>query len=382
MNIVFISNYFNHHQKSFCEAMYSYIGDDFVFVSTSQMGEERKKLGYGESVIPSYVKYNYTSPEDYAECQSLIDDADIVIVGAAREKLLSNRKKANRIIVRYAERPLKNGNSFLKYIPRYIRMHHNMHSENQYLFCSSGYTHSDYLKFGLFKNKAYKWGYFPQTIKYDISSIIDKKGKKKILWCGRFLDWKHPDDVILVGKKLREAGYDFEIDMIGTGPMEELLNDMIRTNGMEDLVYMLGSMKPELVREHMKNAGIYLFTSDFKEGWGAVLNESMNGGCAVVASHAIGSVPFLLKNNENGLIYKSGDVEDLYMKVKYLLDNPSEQERLGEQAYNTILDLWNADVAAKRFLQFVAEITEHKCCDLYDKGPCSRAEIINNNWFR
>ena len=49
----------------------------------------------------------------------------------------------------------------------------------------------------------------------------------------------------------------------------------------------------------MEKSEIFLFTSDKGEGWGAVLNESMNSACAVVASHAIGSVPFLLKDGEN-----------------------------------------------------------------------------------
>ena len=83
---------------------------------------------------------------------------------------------------------------------------------------------------------------------------------------------------------------------------------------------MLGAMPPEEVRRHMEKADIYLFTSDFNEGWGAVLNESMNSGCAVVASHAIGSVPFLIKNGENGLIYENGNQLDLEKQVLRLLE--------------------------------------------------------------
>ena len=37
---------------------------------------------------------------------------------------------------------------------------------------------------------------------------------------------------------------------------------------------MLGSMTPEQVREHMEESILFLFTSDFGEGWGAVLNEA------------------------------------------------------------------------------------------------------------
>jgi len=77
----------------------------------------------------------------------------------------------------------------------------------------------------------------------------------------------------------------------------------------------------------------------------------MNSGCAVVASHAIGSVPFLIKHNENGLIYKNGDLDDLYIKVKYLIDNPQKQEDIGREAYSTIVDLWNAEVAAEKFIK-------------------------------
>jgi len=113
-----------------------------------------------------------------------------------------------------------------------------------------------------------------------------------------------------------------------------------------------------------------------------VLNEAMNSGCAVVASHAIGSVPFLMKDGENGLIYESGNVDMLYEKVKYLLDKPEEQIRLGTAAYHTIADLWNAEVAAERFVELSKHILAgEKHPDLYKDGPCSKAEIIKDNWI-
>ena len=48
---------------------------------------------------------------------------------------------------------------------------------------------------------------------------------------------------------------------------------------------------------YMESSHIFLlFTSDRNEG--AALNESMNSGCAVVASDAIGSVPYLMRYYE------------------------------------------------------------------------------------
>lgn len=381
MKVAFVSNYYNHHQKPFCEAMYALLGDEFVFISTSQMREERKKLGYGEDAVPPYVKYTYTSPEDAEACRHLIDAADAVLVGSAPETLLTHRKKEKKLIIRYAERPLKKGNALIKYIPRFIQFHRRLRGKNQYLLCSSAYTYADFQKFALFRNRAYKWGYFPQTIHCDLPALMEAKNKQKILWCGRFLDWKHPDDAIRAAKMLHDANCDFELDMIGAGPMEEQLKAQIAAFGLENKVHLLGTMKPDQVRQHMERAGIYLFTSDFNEGWGAVLNEAMNSGCAVVASHAIGAVPYLLQNGENGYIYQSGNRDTLFHRVKYLLEHPLEQERLGTQAYQTIAEAWNAEVAAERFLRFVEEIAKHGSCDLFKNSPCSKAEIIRNDWF-
>lgn len=126
-----------------------------------------------------------------------------------------------------------------------------------------------------------------------------------------------------------------------------------------------------------------MFTSDFNEGWGAVLNESMNSGCAVVASHAIGSVPYLMEDKKNGLIYKNGDIDDLYNKVKYLLDNSQKCTEFGKNAYLTLTKEWNSNVAAERFLHVAKNLLKGQSIDgLYTQGPCSEVKKLKNNWKR
>ena len=164
--------------------------------------------------------------------------------------------------------------------------------------------------------------------------------------------------------------------------MEQELKKMISDYNLENEVHMLGSMKPKQVREYMEQSQIYLFTSDRNEGWGAVLNESMNSACAVVASHEIGSVPFLLKDGENGLIYKDGDEEDLYRKVKLLLDKPDLCRQYGRKAYQTMADDWNAETAAKRFIELSEAILNgDKKTDLFTDGPCSIAKKLKDGWY-
>ena len=81
MKIIFVSNYFNHHQKPFCEAMIRDCKTEFLFISTSKMRQERRELGYEMQDIPEYVKYSYTSEKDKQACIKLINEADLVIVG-------------------------------------------------------------------------------------------------------------------------------------------------------------------------------------------------------------------------------------------------------------------------------------------------------------
>lgn len=235
-------------------------------------------------------------------------------------------------------------------------------------------------------------GIFSGGKKYDPDELMKGKlsaasdGLKRpcvsILWAGRLIGWKHPDASIRLAESLKEKGYSFKMTLIGTGEMEEQLHNMIRDKSLEDCVEMPGAMKASEVRSYMEKADIYLFTSDFNEGWGAVLNESMNSGCAVVASHAIGSVPFLIKDEENGLIYENGNQKQLEQQVCRLMDDAEYRMKLGLNAYHTIADLWNADVAAERLIDLCENIIfAKKTKSPYEIGICSEAKVMENDWF-
>lgn len=381
MNIVFLSNYYTHHQKTLCEALHKLTKDSFLFVENEEFSHEREKIGWKKNEGVSFVK-KYSEMTDENK-KSIIKESDLIILGSAPLSMIKERLRSKRITFKYSERIYKRGYDYKKWLPRVIRFwwFYGRH-KNLYLLAASAYTYVDYAMHGTFINKTYKWGYFPETKRYDINKVLYKKKKNKILWCGRFIEWKHPDDAIEIAKRLKKEGYSFELEFIGTGELEYQLQKSVDEYNLSRYVKFLGVLESEEVRMQMEDTGIYIFTSDFNEGWGAVLNESMNSGCAVVVSNAIGSVPFLLKQGENGFIYENGNIDSLYKYVKFLLDNPIEQRRLGEKAYYTIVDLWNAEIAAERLIKMKDEIEDHGYCDIFEDGPCSKAKIIKNNWFK
>ncbi len=385
MKIAFVSNYFNHHQQPFSDEMYRLIGDDYRFIETSPITQERLSMGWGIQDKPSYVKNTFESDLALRECEEIILSADAVIIGSAPKRLERMRLNTGKLTIKYSERifkpiagnykiPLRIIKNFIKY-KRY---------KNAYLLCASAYTSADYSHSFLFKDKAFKWGYFPRVYHYDnLDDIIKSKENNSILWVARFLELKHPEVPILVAERLKKEGYRFHLNLIGSGVMQSKIAEMIKTKNLQDCVSMLGVMKPEEVRSYMEKSQIFLFTSDFNEGWGAVLNESMNSACATVSSHAIGSVPYLIDDGTNGFIYKNGDIDDIFSKVKYLLDHPEKTAEFGKKAYETLTTVWNAEVAAKRTINLIDNIlNNHPCTDLYESGPCSKAEILGNNWYK
>lgn len=379
MEIVFLSNFYNHHQMCLSRSLWEILRGQYTFIATTPMDEERRELGYQEMKEPFLLQFE----EDPDTCMERINRADVVIFGSAPRKLILERLRKGKLTFQYSERIFKKKPPFYEMPARTVKYYlEKGRYHNMYLLCASGFAAADYARTYTFRNRTYKWGYFPETKHYRIEELLARKDKRKILWAGRLLDWKHPDDAITVAKRLKEDGYDFCMDIAGMGEMDARLQEMVRSGGLSDCVTFLGAVPSHKIRGMMENAGIYLFTSDRYEGWGAVLNESMNSGCAVVASHAIGAVPYLMKHNENGLVYHSGDVDELYNHVKYLLDHTEEQERLGRSAYETIINEWNAEMAASRLIV----LSEHllagaKQPELFENGLCSKADEMEDDWF-
>lgn len=385
MKLVFLSNYFNHHQKPVSDAFYQKLGKNYVFIETARMTQERINMGWSNIDVPEYVKYYYEDKSREVECQNLIDSADVIIIGSAPNELIKSALKSGKIVFRYSERPIKENKDFwIKYPVRFFKWHlQNKKRYKVYLLCASAFSSYDYSRFGLFRDKAFKWGYFPKTYYYDdINDILDTKKKNSILWVARMLQWKHPSHAIEVARRLCEDNLDFQLNMIGIGSEQQKIETLIHQYGLEEKVHLIGSVKPSEVRAYMEKSEIFLFTSDHNEGWGAVLNEAMNSACAVVSNARIGSAPFLIQDKKNGLLYDENDIEKLYQNTKMLIQNKEERKRLSYNAYNTITNEWNAERAVEKFMLLINNIQKNDSKnEKIFSGVCSHAEIIKDTWF-
>ena len=315
--------------------------------------------------------------------KEIILAADAVIFGACPNELIALRMKENKLSFLYSERFYKKG-VWRRWIPRTARSVKERITQysdkNIYVLCASGYLPYDLSLYGFSIDKCLKWGYFPEFISETAETT--EKAKNSILWAGRMLDWKHPEIAVLTAEWLKKQGCSFVMNIAGDGIEFDRLRTMIEKKRLQDCVHLLGSQTHHDLMKLMESHSIFMFTSDFREGWGAVLNEAMGNGCAVVASHAIGSVPFLIDNRENGMVFKNGNIDGAYRTVRYLIDNPDEVKRFGTNAKNTIIEKWNYKTAAERLVQTIHCLINKGELNIFKNGPCSKPAVLKNNWFK
>lgn len=376
MRISFVSNYFNHHQLPISDAFFELTDGQYRFFATQHVPQERIALGWDMGQLPGYV---FEAPNGHLskEDSSWLMTSDILLFGSAPERLLKSYLSGGGLAYRYSERPLKDGDVFHKRIPRWVRWHINNPMRSRlYLLSAGAYAASDYSRYGLFRERSYKWGYFPPLENHeDVELLFDCKKPASLLWCGRFIEWKHPDLAIDIAASLKEAGYVFDLTMIGAGPMEADLHKKVENLSLEACVHIVSPCSNAEIRQAMNKTQVFLFTSDRKEGWGAVLNEAMGGMCAVVASGLAGSTSYLVQDGLNGIVCTSLDAECYAAHVARLLDDAVLRKSLSLAAHQTIMNTWNARIASRRLLELSHCILNGvHSPSLFDDGPCSKAD--------
>jgi len=381
MKLTFVSNYLNHHQIPVSEVLYRKLGADYHFIQTEPMEEERVQMGWTCDVEKVPYLLEYYKQED--ACRDLIENSDVVIFGGVEdERYIKSRLNSGKLIIRYSERIYKEG-QWKAVSPRGLIKKYQDHTRYRkkqiYLLCSGAYVASDFHIIHAYPNKMFKWGYFPEFIPYPKSletAIKEKSEVPEILWAGRMISLKHPQKAIETADYLVKRGYQFKMTIIGDGVLREALEQLAIEKNLQKHIDFIGFLSQKEVREYMERADIFLFTSDFNEGWGAVANEAMNSGCALVADVAIGAVPYLIEDGVNGLIYKSGKKDELFRCTEYLLTHKEEREKMGRAAYETIREKWNPQNSAEKLLDLCYNLLKGQIVFQSD-GPCSRADIVS-----
>ncbi len=380
MKLTFFGNVIEYHQEGLCNAFYQLLGDDFHFVSYSDLPECRKQAGFQNlaDVYPYVVKAYTTEGKTVAD--DLLSSSDVAIIGAADNQIIKTCVENGIQTYLFSERFFKKG-AWRSLIPttrkKVIARAAGYKQDNFKVLCASSYLPYDLALCG-WHGKAYKWGYFPELQRYDVDELMSKKATYNktvnILWAARFLELKHPEKALQVAKHLKNCEHNFHLNIIGYGELEDFLIKEISNYGLQDMVTILGKKTAPEVRVAMENADIFLMTSDYHEGWGVVINESLSCGCVVIADEAPGATNYLIENGVNGFTYRD-DISTVFPVIEKLVTDENYRKLIQLNAYEYMINNASPQIAAKRFIELCSE------GETFSEGICSEAPIIKSKWF-
>jgi glycosyltransferase involved in cell wall biosynthesis len=161
-----------------------------------------------------------------------------------------------------------------------------------------------------------------------VGRLVEKKGVATLIESLRLLQPEFPA---------------LKVSIIGDGPDRPALEQQALELGVSRQLDFIGSTPNEKVPEHYRSARIAVVPSlvardGDQEGLGLVAVEALGCGCAIIASD-LPALRDVVTDGENGLVFRSGDAQDLASNITRLLSD--------DVLYNHLVDNGRRSVEEK-----------------------------------
>jgi len=162
------------------------------------------------------------------------------------------------------------------------------------------------------------------------TEIIKKANKKSIkndvftfVNVGSIRRPKRQDRLIYAAKYLKELGYNFKIQIIGTGPDLKPFKEVIKKLEVEDKVEMMGLKQNPY--PYVKAADFFVLSSE-TEGYSLVIKEALLLKTKILSTDIVGPSE-ILNNGEFGILVPNDD-DSIKYKMREILDNKDNFKEL------------------------------------------------------
>lgn len=164
-------------------------------------------------------------------------------------------------------------------------------------------------------------------------------GIPRILSVGRYVEKKGFDILIDACATLRDRGVDFSCDIIGGGPLQEVLERLVRDRGLGDRVRILGPRSQDEVRRALAEAQVFALACQPDPEGGSdnlptVIAEAMFTGIPCISTNLAG-VPEMIDNEVNGLLVPTCNATALADGLERLLIDRELADRLAKAGLET-----------------------------------------------
>ena len=140
----------------------------------------------------------------------------------------------------------------------------------------------------------------------------------KLITVSRLVSWKRIDEIILAIKDLE--GY--TLDIIGEGPEEHFLKDLVKKHHLENRITFLGHLDKENVFKRMSQSDVFILNSSY-EGLPHVIVEAMSAKLPIICAD-VGGCSEIVIHKETGFL--TGEFNSINDGLKYLKDSTYREQ--------------------------------------------------------
>ena len=191
--------------------------------------------------------------------------------------------------------------------------------------------------------------------------FLKNKERLRIGYVGRVTPEKGLDTLIEAFLALINGGFNVELSVVGSGNEDYVnkLKDKLNKLILENKVFFEESLDSDNLASLYNKIDILVLPSltilRWKEQFGRVLIEAM--ACeTVVAGSSSGEIPVVI--GDAGVVFREGDADDLFLKLKELILNPNSMKEFAKKGKERVDKLYSWEVVAKQLKEYYSELLE------------------------
>jgi glycosyltransferase involved in cell wall biosynthesis len=178
--------------------------------------------------------------------------------------------------------------------------------------------------------------------------------RPRLVNVGRLCEQKGQLLLIEAAARLREQGLEFELVIVGDGPMRRQMERLIDQFDLRGRVWITGFLDNDGVRRELQAARALVLPS-FAEGLPVVIMEALALGRPVISTQIAG-IPELVEPGKNGWIVPAGAVEPLVEAMaEALATDRSELDRMGRAGAVRVASQHDASTEATKLAELIAD---------------------------
>jgi glycosyltransferase involved in cell wall biosynthesis len=183
-------------------------------------------------------------------------------------------------------------------------------------------------------------------------------GRIPILFIGSLIPRKGVHDLLTAFAALADDLPDVVLLLAGTGTEELALQRRTAEMDLGARVRFVGFLSHRELPLLISLAAIFVLPSHY-DPWPAAILEAMSCSLPIVTTSAVGMVPEIVRDGDNGIVVRPKDPSELSAALRRLADNPAERRRMGDRSLH-LARSWTVSDAASAFADAVEHAVDSK----------------------